>query len=251
MKRTCLAVLLLLCNSLCFAANNGAAELIKKGDRFDAELKTSEAMALYLEAEKLDPNNLDLLCRLAKTHDEAMVDTPSKAEQRRLGEVALEYAKRAVALDPKSSKANLSMAITYGRLAPYLDNKTKIAYSKLVKEYADRALELDASNDYGYHILAAWHYEMAKLSPFLRVIVKLIYGELPSASFEQAEANFRKAVALAPNRISHHIELGRAYAALNKKDLAREEIAKGLALPIREKDDAATKQRGQDTLAKL
>ncbi len=208
-------------------------------------------MGVFLEAEKLDPNNVEILCRLAKTHDEAMVDTASKAEQKRLAEAALGYAKRAAALNPKSAKAQLSMAITCGRLAPYLDSKAKIAHSKLVKEHAEKALELEPSNSYAHHILGAWNYEMASLSPLLRTLVKLVYGSLPPASFEQAEAFLQRAVTLSPNKVSHRIELGRTYAALNKKDLAREEISKGLSLPDREKDDPNTKLRGKAALAKL
>jgi uncharacterized protein HemY len=92
---------------------------------------------------------------------------------------------------------------------------------------------------------------MASLSPLLRTVVKLVYGSLPPASFEQAEAFLQRAVTLSPNKVSHRIELGRTYAALNKKDLAREEISKGLSLPDREKDDPNTKLRGKAALAKL
>jgi len=63
--------------------------------------------------------------------------------------------------------------------------------------------------------------------------------------------NFKKAIELAPQRVSHHVELGRTYAALGQKDLARASINKGLALPNREKDDGDTKQRGRAALAKL
>lgn len=228
-----------------------ADELIKKGDQLDAQFKSAEAAAVFLEAQKLEPDNVEILCRLAKTHDEAMVDTDSRKEQKRLAQAALDYAKRAAELHPKSAKAHLSMAITCGRLAPYLDNKAKIAHSKLVKEHAEKALELEPSNSYAHHVLGAWNYEMASLSPLLRTLVKLIYGALPTASFEQAESFFQKAVALAPHKVSHRIELGRTYAALNKKDLAREEISTGLSLPEREKDDPNTKRRGKETLAKL
>ena len=242
---------LLLAASCGLAAAGPADELLKKGDRLDAQFMSTEAMAVFFEAERLDPNSVEILCRLAKTHDEAMVDTPSKEEQKRLAEAALEYARRAAALNPKSAKAQLSMAITCGRLAPYLDSKAKLAHSKLVKEHAEKALALEPSNSYAHHILGVWNYEMASLSPFLRTLVKLVYGSLPAASFEEAEAFLQRAVALSPNKVSHRIELGRTYAALNKKDLAREEISKGLSLPDREKDDPNTKLRGKATLAKL
>jgi tetratricopeptide (TPR) repeat protein len=118
MKPRGFLALLSLATSSCVALAGPADDLIKKGDRLDAQFKSAEAMAVFLEADKLDPNNLDILCRLAKTHDESMVDTASKEEQKRLAQAALEYAQRAVTLNPKSAKAQLSMAITCGRLAP-------------------------------------------------------------------------------------------------------------------------------------
>ena len=115
MKRPALLPLLLLAATCGLAAAGPVDELLKKGDQLDAQFKSTEAMAVFLEAEKLDPNNVEILCRLAKTHDEAMIDTGSKEEQKRLAEAALEYARRAAALNPKSAKAQLSMAITCGR----------------------------------------------------------------------------------------------------------------------------------------
>src|SRR5688500_1827094 len=108
--------------------------LLKKGDQLDAELKTKEALATYLEAEKLQPTNADLLHKIAKQYGESMNDVATKAEKKALGEKALAYSKRSVAADSKNPQAQLALAVSYGRVAPFLDNKTKIAYSKLVKQ---------------------------------------------------------------------------------------------------------------------
>ena len=148
--------------------------------------------------------------------------------------------------------AQLALAVSYGRVAPYLDNKTKIAYSKLVKEHADKARQLDPkSNDLVYHVLGAWNYELANLNPVLRAIAQLIYGKLPNASNEAAAENFKKAIELNPRRLANHIELGRTYAAMGKDDEARTALEKGLSLPIRQRDDPETKARGRAALKKL
>lgn len=244
-----LAILLLLATVL--RAQESVATLIAKGDALERRLATRAALDVYLEAEKLEPGNADLLHRIAKQYAELMPETSSKAEQRRLGEIALGYAKRAVERDPRNAKAQLSLAICYGRLAPLLDNKTKIAYSKLVKEHVDIALKLDASDDYAWHVLGAWHYELANLNPVLRTLAGVIYGRLPSASNDKAVEYFKKAIAVGPPRVSHQVELGRTYAAMGKADLARVEIEKGLALPSREKDDEDTKRRGREALKRL
>ena len=168
--------------------------LMKRGDQLDAQLKTKEALAVYLEAEKLNPNNAELLHRIAKQYGESQNDVSSKEDKRSIGMKALDYARRAIAADPKNSMAQLAVAVSYGRVAPFLDNKTKIAYSKLVKEHAETARELDPKgNDLVYHVLGAWNYELANLNPVLRAVAQLIYGKLPSASNEAAAENFKKA----------------------------------------------------------
>src|SRR5258708_6896848 len=142
-------------------ADDDFATLVKKGDALDAELKTKEALAVYLQAEKLQPTDANVLHKIAKQYGESMDDVTSKADKEALGMKTLDYAKRAVAADPNNAMAQLAAAVGYGRVAPYLDNKTKIAYSKLVKEHVDKSLALDPANDLAYHVLGAWHYELA------------------------------------------------------------------------------------------
>ena len=226
-------------------------ELLKKGDQLDAELKTKEALATYLEAEKLQPANADLLHKIAKQYGESMNDVTTKAEKKALGEKALAYSKRSVAADPKNPQAQLALAVSYGRVAPFLDNKTKIAYSKLVKEHVERSLALDARNDLTWHVLGAWHYELANLNPILRTIAKIIYGEIPAASNEAAVKSFKKALELNPRRIANHVELGRTYVELNQKELAKASLEKGLKLPNRQRDDEQVKRRAREALKKL
>lgn len=233
-------------------AEEDCASLMKRGDQLDAQLKTKEALAVYLEAEKLEPNNAELLHRIAKQYGESQNDVSSKDERRKIGMVALGYAKRAVAAGPGNSMAQLALAISYGRVTPYLDNKTKIAYSKLVKEHADKARGLDPKcSDLVYHVLGAWNYELANLNPVLRTVAQLIYGKLPDASNEAAVENFEKAIELNPRRLANYVELGRTYAAMGKKDEARTSIEKGLGLPNRQRDDPETKERGRAALKKL
>lgn len=227
------------------------AALTAKGDAFDGQFKTAESLAAYLEAEKLGGNDADLLRKIAREYALAMADVDSKPKKLARGQQAVEYAKRAVATDPKNALAHLALAICYGRVAPLLDNKTKIAYSKLVKEHAEQSIALDAGNDYAFHVLGAWHYEMASLSPLLRTFAKLIYGALPAASYADAVKNFQNAITLAPQRVAHRVEIGRTYAALGQKDQARKELNKGLTLPNREKDDPESKQRAREALEKI
>jgi tetratricopeptide (TPR) repeat protein len=246
----CLAICL---TGLAAACEGSAAAAMARGDAADAQLKTNESLAAYLEAEKLGCKDATVLRKTARQYTFAMVDAPSKDGQRALGEKGLACALQSISIDPDDAEAQLAVAVCYGRLALLLDNsKMRLSYARQVKEHAEKAISLDSSLDYSYHVLGVWSYEVASLNPILRVLAKLRYGdEVPVASFADAVKNLKKAVELAPQRVSHHIELGRAYAAIGQKSLARTELNKGLALPSREKDDPTTKQRGREALDKL
>jgi hypothetical protein len=247
-----IAILALARPVLLHAADDAAiAAAVKKGDACDEQLKTRASLDAYLDAEKMGGKDANLLRKISREYALMMPDVAGKDEKRAFGEKALGYARRAVEADSQNATAHLALAICYGRLAPLMDNKTKIAYSKLVREEVERSIALDAGDDYAYHVLGAWNYEMASLNPVLRGIAKLIYGTLPAASYEEAEKNLKKAVSIAPERVSHHVELGRTYAAMRKEDLARAELTKGLSLPSKEKDDGESKARAKAALEGL
>lgn len=225
--------------------------LVKKGDTFDRELKTSEALAAYLEAEKLSADDAEIDAKIAKQLADSAADLSSRSAQKERIEEALRYSLKAVKAKPDLAIAHLSLAICYGKLYFYADNEEKMELSRKVKVEIERSLELDPSSDAAYHILGRWHYEVANLNPVLMAMATTLYGGLPKASNEAAIGSFKKAIAISPNRAMHHIELGRAYAAAGKKDLAKASIERGLSMPSREKEDPAAKVRGRKTLENL
>src|SRR5678816_4691108 len=85
-------------------------ELIQKGDVFYAKLQAAEALEFYLPAEKLDPNNVRLLIRIAREYRHLMSDATKTREKRQLGNTAVDHAQRAVALSPNDPETQLALA---------------------------------------------------------------------------------------------------------------------------------------------
>jgi tetratricopeptide (TPR) repeat protein len=228
-----------------------ADALIANGDTFDKRLEASEALQCYLAADKLEPNNAELLVRIARQYRHLMSDATSKTEKLRLGHISLEFANRAAAIAPNNAEAQLSPAISYGKMLPYMGSKDQVDASPRIKAAVDRALQLDPTNDTAWHILGRWNRVLANVSVVKRVLAKAFYGDLPVTTNEEAERCLLKAIAINPNRLIHYIELGRIYAEMGRKEQARKYILKGLSMPDREKDDPEMKEIGRETLKKL
>lgn len=243
-----IAALLLTCPA---SQAQTAKDLMGLGDGFDRTFQAAKALQHYIPAERLEPQNVPLLLRIARQYRHLMTDATSNTEKLRLGGIALGYGQRAAALAPNDSEAQLSPAITYGKMLPLQGSKEQVDASPRIKAGADKAIRLDPRNDVAWHVLGRWHQALANVGGVKRALGGLIYGKLPTTTNEAAVACFDKAIAINPTRLRHYIELGRTYAQMGKNAEARLFIQKGMSMPNMEHDDPELKQRGRDALAKL
>jgi tetratricopeptide (TPR) repeat protein len=217
----------------------------------ERRLDSKTALELFLQAEPAWPKEPWLLQKISRQYSDLVIDTPDPAEKKRLCVAALDYARRAAALQPDNAVNQLSLAISYGKLGMYSDVRTRIEYSRLVREHAERALALNPDYDYAHHVLGRWNYEVASLGAGTRFIVKLIYGGLPPASIAEALRHLRRAVELSPRDPSHRVELGFALLAGDQPEAARTAFEAALQLPPQQKFDREELQRARDALRTL
>lgn len=210
-----------------------------------------KALDLYLAADRLQPDNPVTLQKIAQQLSDLSLVVTDPAAKKKQAEQALAYAQRAVALAPDNAVNVLSLAVCYGKMGVFSDTRAKLEYSRLVKIEAERALALDPSYDWAHHVLGRWHYEVASLGGATRLVIRVVYGGLPSATHAEAVARLEKAVALAPARVPHHLELGFAYLAAGRPADARASFTRGLALPSVELYDESAKARARPALAAL
>jgi len=224
------------------------AALVRQGDAEERQGQTKAALADFRAAEELDAKNVGVLLRISKQYSDLVdVTKPPEAAQQ-LARKALDYAERALELDPTVAKAHLSRAIAYGKLTDCVGNKTKLEYSKIIKEETANSIELDPTDDFAWYVLGRWHAGVANVGGVLKVLAKVVYGGMPAASNEDAVKCLKKASELAPQRIMHHAELARLYKTMGKGDLATKEWQVVLALLTADSDDEKEKTAAREAL---
>lgn len=235
------------------AASLGAAPgpLVAEALAAEARLDSARALELFLAADAAQPDDPFILQNIAQQYSDLVLDQPTRDGKRRYAELALSYAERAVARQPDEAVNVLSVAICHGKLATLADTREKVARSRLVKEFAERALRLDPDYAWAHHVLGRWHREVALLTGTQRFFVGLLYGGLPKASHAEAVQHLARAVELEPEDCAHHLELGFAYGAQGRVDDARQAWQRGLALPSRNRHDEPAKARARAALESL
>jgi tetratricopeptide (TPR) repeat protein len=224
-----------------FADDSRSMPLIIQGDTEERMHHPRTALALFEEAEKLEPRNPGILLRIAHAYFD-LIDETKPPEEVQNAELSLEYSKRALELDPNNAKAHLSVAVGYGKLTDFVGSRTKVEYSKVVKDETEKSIAIDPEDDFAWYLLGRWNYEVANIGGMLKLAANIVYGGLPSASNEEAVRCYKKAAGIAPQRLMHHSALARAYAALGKVELAAKEWRTVLSLKPSDKNEELDKR---------
>jgi len=230
------------------APASSADALLAKASRLEQRGQSKEALATLLEADKLRPNRPEILVRIAKQHGDLMTDQRDAAQRKASAVQALAFARRALEIDDKNSDAHLAVAISLGKKTEFMTNREKIETSREIRKHAERALALNPKCDYAHHMLGRWHQELAGIGGATRALARVIYGRVPSASYDDSVRHFERAMELRPDRLIHKIEHGRTLAKMGRTAEAREVLNVALETPSRDKDDNEAKQRGRATL---
>ncbi len=212
--------------------------------------KFEEARQALERIVRKEPNNTEAWWRLARTYVELGDVEESSSERSRLLQLGREAAQQAIEADSVSSNAHLSYAIALGRIALDVGTREKIEISRAVKEHVDRAIELDPANALAYHVRGRWNYIIADLGFFERAVLKLVYGRIPAASFEQAAQDYELAARL-EDRVVNHLELGRTLLRMKEVEEARTALQRALDTPNADPNDDQYKEEAWELLKRI
>lgn len=243
--------LLALCPASIWADEASVDGLVAKGLGLERQLDPRAALEVFRAAAKGRPDDAFIQQKIAQQLSDAAFLEPDPRVRDRLTHEALQHAQQAVALDPNSAVARLSLSVLYGKLSVESDVRTKIKYARLIREHAEAALELKPDYAWAWHVLGRWHVELSQLGLARRAIVNLIFGGLPAASLEEGIRMLEQAVRLENGAVGHRVELGFAYHLAERPDRARLCWEEALALPSARIYDPVAKARAAAALAEF
>ncbi|MDB4879491.1 MAG: hypothetical protein JWL60_937 [Gemmatimonadetes bacterium] len=200
-----------------------AADHIALGDRAHASLNAPAALRHYQDAMKTDPRSYEALWKATREAVDVGEFNESEAERTRLYSEAELYARRAAEANPADAEGHFHLARALGRKALSLGKRDRVKYAGDVRAHALEALKLEPRHPGALHVMGMWNYNVMQLSGMTRFVAKQFLGGkvFDSASWDDAQRFMEESVRYEPNRIVHHLDLARVYAARGDKDKAR------------------------------
>lgn len=219
--------------------------LSREAERLESLPDEKASLAKYKEILKIDPINIYALNKCSELCSRIGQRQPESKMIEDYYAAAKTYAAIALKVNPNNAESNCVMAIALGRTSLNRNGKEKIASAKEIKKYVDIAIKNDPNNFKAWHVLGRWHYEISSLNGFEKTAVKLFFGGLPVASFEESIIAFEKAQSITGGFVLNYFEMAKAYKKNNQKDKAIEILKKMMNLPDKTEDDPKIKQDGR------
>ncbi len=225
-----------------------ADDLLKQGAQLVRSLKEEDARQQYMAVLVIQPDNLEALIWCSDLSSRIGNRQTDNGKQKDLYAAAESYAEKALKVDTTSSDANLVMAIALGRVALTESAKKKVAHVRDIRNYCDRAIQLNHNNYRAWHVLGKWNYEVANLNGMERAAAKVLFGGLPDGSVKEAIRCYEKCRALNPNFLLNYLELAKAYKDDDQNEKSLATLQTLVRLPVQSEDDPGIKAEGRKTL---
>jgi tetratricopeptide (TPR) repeat protein len=216
-------------------------KLIEEGDQYTEEFNNQKALDTYLKADKLYPNNWEILWRISRAYVDVGEHMPEKTDEQQdaqlvLYQKAFDYADKSVKLAPDKSITYVRRAIANGRIALFKGVFSVAGVVNSVKEDCEKAIKLNSGENYvialGHYILARTHAKISEKWAPARAVLGLGW-----ADNEIAITDFNKAINLFPNFRMFYLDLAKSYIREDEYQKARDVLKKVIDSPKKDEDD--------------
>ncbi len=244
---------LLLCLSFISLGSfaQSAADFVSKGNAAKANMKESLALDYYKKAIAKDKKNDAAYAGASLMYSRIGNRQKTKKSKIAFFKAAKSHAMVALKLKSTSSFNYYTAAVAMGRMALISGSKAKVAASRDIKKYAEKAIKLNPKNAAAWNVLGKWNYAVSNLNFAEKAAANMLFGGLPDGDINKAVKAFEKSKAIDPAYVLNYLDLGKAYAQQNKKSLAKQMLQKGLKKSNKMYDDAGFKKEMKSLLSKL
>lgn len=232
-----------------FVAAQSVDELKQQADSLYKNFDEQRALELYERVLEKEPENFEALWKSSFLYSRIGNRFEDKGRQEEYFKKGINLAERALAEDSSNTQSNFVMAVAMGRKALISGARSRVAASRDIKKYVDRALKYDSTNAGAWHVLGLWNFKVANLGWLERAAANTLFGGIPGdASNEKAAEAIRKAIELNNQYILYYYDLAQVYRKMGREAQAIKTCQQGIELPLLTPDDAALKNQCQELI---
>ncbi|MCF8354108.1 MAG: hypothetical protein K9H48_06625 [Melioribacteraceae bacterium] len=229
--------------------------LISQSDSLTKSFLNQAALDVLKKAEKLEPNNWEVLWRISRAYVDIGEHLPASTgeqeeQQVKTYEMALDYADKAVQAAPERSETYLRRAIANGRIALFKGVFSVADVVNKVRDDSEKAIQLATGGDEilstSHYVLGRTHAKISEKWAPARAVLGLGWAEL-----EIGLDHFAKAIELRPDYVMFYVDYAIALVEADQENAAIAMLRKALNSPNQDEDDEKRKEEAMAMLKEL
>jgi len=226
--------------------------LIAASDEYSTKtFENEKSLNVLMKAYAVDSSNYEILWRISRAYSDIgeilpTVTQEQKTKQLEIYQKSLDYAELAVKANPNASMGYTRRAIATGRVALFKGVWDSIDLVKQVRADCEKAIDLDKNNPAAYYVLGRTNAKLCEKPKIIRWPLGLSW-----ANYDDAKANYEKAIALRPTFIMYRLDAARAYTEVDEYDKAKEQLTKIAALPTENQQDNQFRKEAKELLEEI
>lgn len=226
------------------------------GDAARCRRNAQEALTHFRAALAIDSLSYEANWKAARVLTDIGKAMPNsqRAQRDTVYAEARSLAERAVRVNGNGADGHYMMAVAVGRVALTKGARERVRYSRVIRDEALRATELDPQHDGALHVLGRWNAEIQRLPGMTKFFAKTFLGAsiFNQASWENAESYFTQAININPQNIYHHLDLAEALVDAGRPQEARPHLEQVAQLPLGcDPQDPQYKQQAAELLQRI
>jgi hypothetical protein len=235
------------------ASAQTAAEHVALGDKDRDARNPTAALKHYEAALALDSTNYDALRNAAYECVDLGEFDPNAGHRDSLYRSAEQYARRAVAANPRGADGHFQLAQALGRNALTMGVRDKIKLASEIRSEALAALAIDPKHSGALHVMGVWNAEIMRVNGLSRTIARHFLGAaiFDAANWSDAQKYLEEAVAADSARIVHRLDLAAVYADRGQRAKAIEQYEWIARAPVADYNDPSYKTDAMRRLTAL
>ena len=240
-QNVCLIVFLLVLSSSANVFAQSADQLIEEGDKYYKQFDNQKALEVFKKAEKIDPDNFEVLWRLSRTYVEIAEKMPSGTSDQEKAQLdtyqkGLDYANKAVNKDPHNSIGYLRRAIANGRIALFKGIFSVAGVVNSVRADAEKSIQLGNGGNFvqavAHYVLVRTHAKTSEKWKPARSILGLGW-----ADNEIAIQEYKKAISLYQGYLMFYVDYAISLIREDDYKTAREMLNTAINCQKQHQDD--------------
>lgn len=198
-----------------------------------------------------DSTDYDALWRASRAAVVIGIELENNREQNLWLDPALDWARRAVALDSTGIDGRYWRGVAAGRRAMNAAPGYAVELAQIVYDDAHAILQADSLHGGAHNMLGKLNYEIMMLSRIKRAIARTFMGNdaLSDTSWENAEYHLARAEETWPDFVLFHFDLAQLHRKRGPREAAIEEYRHTLARPAIHPVDRGLQVQAREQLA--